>query len=264
VPEISQEGFHPTSVHPGFGSAEGPAFCRVGTSGVSFPGEHDASGQKDSPEPGGFDERQDEKVVNTPRKRPSNMPPTIVGIQYIPEYLDRETHDHLLAAVDVHPWQMSVDHGVQVYGHHYNHSKRAAFRIGDLPPWAIDLAGRLWRDGLLPNVPNQLVANDYRPGSGMFAHIDQTVFGDAIASVSLGSTCVMQLSNGEAERMEELLLEPRSVLILSDEARWAWKHGIPARTVDVWQHQERPRNRRVSLTFRVVPHSSEDDTPVAR
>jgi hypothetical protein len=61
------------------------------------------------------------------------------------------------------------------------------------------------------------------------------------------------------ERLEELFLEPRSALILSGEARWAWKHGIPARTVDVWQQQERVRARRVSLTFRVIPHSSEDD-----
>jgi alkylated DNA repair dioxygenase AlkB len=190
---------------------------------------------------------------------PDGMLPTIVGLQYVPEYLDRETHDRLLAAVDLHPWQMSVDHGVQVYGYHYNHAKRAGYRIGELPPWAGDLAVRLWRDGLLPNVPDQMVANDYRPGSGIFAHVDQAAFGNTIASVSLGSTCVMQFSNTEVERMEELLLEPRSVLILSGEARWAWKHEIPARAVDMWRTQERPRSRRVSLTFRVMPRSSEDD-----
>jgi alkylated DNA repair dioxygenase AlkB len=56
---------------------------------------------------------------------------------------------------------------------------------------------------------------------------------------------------------EYLFLEPRSVLIISGEARWAWKHEIPARVVDTWRNQERPRSRRVSLTFRIVPGSSE-------
>jgi alkylated DNA repair dioxygenase AlkB len=189
------------------------------------------------------------------------MLPIIVGLQYIPEYLDRETHDRLMAAADGHPWQTSVDHGVQVYGHHYSHRHRAAYRIGDLPPWVSALAMRLWRDGLLPSVPDQMVANDYPPGSGIFGHVDQAVFGDTIASVSLGSTCVMQFSNSGDTRKEELLLEPRSVLVLSGEARWAWKHEIPARAVDRWQNQEWPRARRVSLTFRVIPRSSEGDTP---
>ena len=93
---------------------------------------------------------------------------------------------------------------------------------------------------------------EYRPGSGIFAHVDQEVFGDTIASVSLGSTCVMRFSHGKSARVEELLLEPRSVIVLSGEARWAWKHEIPARVVDTWQNLERPRSRRVSLTFRVI------------
>src|ERR1700676_4060487 len=149
---------------------------------------------------------------------PDDMLPTIGGLQYVSEYLDRETHDRLLVAVDFQPWQMSVDHGVQIYGYHYNNKRRAAYRTGGLPQWASDLAVRLWRDCLLPNVPDQMVANQYHPGSGIFAHVDQAVFGDTITSVSLGSSCVMQFSNSEAERTEELLLEPRSVLMLSGEA----------------------------------------------
>jgi alkylated DNA repair dioxygenase AlkB len=104
-----------------------------------------------------------------------------------------------------------------------------------------------------------MVANDYRPGSGIFAHVDQAVLGDIVASVSLGSTCVMRFSHGASEQVEELLLEPRSVLVLSGEARWAWQHEIPARTVDTWENEETARSRRVSLTFRVITSSSESD-----
>ena len=187
------------------------------------------------------------------------MATSICGLQYVPEYLDAAVHDRLLAAVDSQPWLVSVDHRVKIYGYNYNHAKRAVVRIGDLPAWVTDLAVRLCDDGLLPKVPDQLVANDYSPGSGIFAHIDQAVFGNVIASVSLGSTCVMRFSHCESGRTEELMLEPRSVLVLSDEARWSWQHEIRARTADTWLDDERPRSRRVSLTFRVVPSLDDRD-----
>jgi alkylated DNA repair dioxygenase AlkB len=179
--------------------------------------------------------------------------PRVQGLQYVPDFLDRSTHDSLLASVDLAPWLWSVDHGVQIYGYRYQHSTRSVFRIGELPSWSTDLALRLHGDGFLPSVPDQMVVNNYKPGSGIFAHIDQDAFGDTVASVSLGSTCVMQFSRVGADHEEEILLEPGSLLLLSGEARWGWRHGIPARTVDRWQAQERPRSRRVSLTFRIIP-----------
>jgi len=145
-----------------------------------------------------------------------------------------------------------MDHRVQIYGYNYSHANRSAFRIGELPDWVTGLAVRLCDDGLLPQVPDQLVANDYPPGSGIFAHIDQAVFGDVVASVTLGSACVMRFRHGSSGRTEELLLEPRSVLVLSDDARWSWQHQIPARFADTWLDEERPRSRCVSLTFRCV------------
>jgi alkylated DNA repair dioxygenase AlkB len=103
------------------------------------------------------------------------------------------------------------------------------------------------------HVPNQLVVNDYPLGTGIFDHIDQSVFGDVLISVSLGSTCVMRFTSGASAASEEMLLEPKSLLVLSDESRWAWKHGIPARPSDVWCGREYLRARRVSLTFRAIP-----------
>ena len=182
---------------------------------------------------------------------PSTLP-RIPGLQYVRRYIDRSTEDSLLASVDVEPWLWSVDHGVQMYGYRYHHATASVFRIGELPSWSVDIARRLHRDGFFPSIPDQMVVNDYKPGSGIFAHMDQAAFGDTIASLSLGSTCVMQFSKAGAEPAEEILLEPGSLLLLSGEARWDWLHGIPARAVDSWQAQDRPRSRRVSLTFRRV------------
>ena len=51
-------------------------------------------------------------------------------------------------------------------------------------------------------------------------------------------------------RAECLLLEPRSLLVLNDEARYDWEHGIAPRKRDVWQGLRVERRRRLSVTFR--------------
>jgi alkylated DNA repair dioxygenase AlkB len=185
------------------------------------------------------------------------MLPVIPGLRYLPDYLDFETHARLWVAADLQPWRRAQERGIQIYGYSYHHTHGGGiYRIGDLPPWALDVATRLWRDGLMPDVPDQMVANDYEPGPGIFAHVDQAVLGATIVSISLGSSCVMQFTESNSGREEQLLLEPRSALVLSGEARSHWKHAIPARLSDVWMNHESARTRRVSLTFRKMLKAS--------
>ncbi|WP_419921746.1 hypothetical protein [Candidatus Poriferisodalis sp.] len=42
------------------------------------------------------------------------------------------------------------------------------------------------------------------------------------------------------------------------DARWAWRHGIAKRRMDVWNGYKIQRRRRVSITFRTiaVPNSA--------
>jgi alkylated DNA repair dioxygenase AlkB len=60
----------------------------------------------------------------------------------------------------------------------------------------------------------------------------------------------MDFRHATTDRKAHLLLEPRSLLVLSDEARYAWEHGIAPRKKDVWQGLRVPRGRRLSVTFR--------------
>lgn len=173
----------------------------------------------------------------------------IPGLRYVPGYLDAETHDTLLAAVDVAEWRDFGERRAQIYGYSYHYLKGGVFRVDDLPPWAQELSTRLVADGLMPDPADQLIVNDYASGQGIQAHVDAPIFTDTIISVSLGSSCVMEFTN-EAGGAEEQFLEPRSVLVLGGEARHRWKHSIPRRSVDQWQGREWPRGRRVSLTFR--------------
>ncbi len=73
-----------------------------------------------------------------------------------------------------------------------------------------------------------------------------TLFGNEIASLSLGSSCVMEFTNDT--RKIPIFLPSRSLVILRDEARYKRKHGIPARKQD----NGIPRTHRISLTFRSV------------
>ncbi len=108
----------------------------------------------------------------------------------------------------------------------------------------------LFEDKLFISLPDQVIINEYLPGQGISPHIDCVpYFGDIICSLSLLSPCVMEFAQEEKVLM---LLEPRSLVILLDQARYHWKHGISARKVDIYDGNKIICQRRVSMTFRTI------------
>lgn len=125
--------------------------------------------------------------------------------------------------------------------------------LGPLPQWALSLAGRLVADGHMAAIPDQLIVNEYEPGQGISTHIDCVpCFGSVVCSVSLGSQCIMKISEIDGTDAVALLLERRSLLVLAGESRYKWRHAIAARKSDKVDGQAFYRGRRVSLTFRTV------------
>lgn len=107
----------------------------------------------------------------------------------------------------------------------------------------------------VPYEYDQLTINHYLPGQGIPPHIDtHSCFEDTILSLSLGSACIMDFKRGDQKAA--IYLPPRSLLIMSDEARYAWSHGICPRHNDVVNTEAgittQPRGTRVSFTFRKV------------
>lgn len=181
----------------------------------------------------------------------------VPGLRYVADYLTPDGHDALLVTIDEQPWQPffgRLGRRVQVYGYTYNHTKGGIFRLGDLPSWVRELAEAIVHDGLMPSAPDQMIVNEYQPGTGIDAHVDHNAFDDTIVSVSFGSGCVMDLARGPSKESESVFLEPRSALVLSGDARQKWTHAIPARETDQWRGIEHRRGRRVSLTFRTMLH----------
>lgn len=130
----------------------------------------------------------------------------------------------------------------------------------------------------------QLTVNEYEPGQGIAAHIDTyNCFGPEIFVLSLGSGVTMNMVKrredagenagaeegggeedeedvtvrGDGRKRKAVWLPPRSLLVLSGEARYSWSHSIPSRLTDKVNGQLHERSRRVSLTFReaLLPNS---------
>lgn len=175
-------------------------------------------------------------------------------LKYLPDFISGEEAGCLVNTIDEQPWRSDLKRRVQHYGYCYDYKARQAREVdylGPLPPFLKVLAERLTHAGHFGSIPDQVIVNEYMPGQGISAHVDcRPCFGDVIASLSLLSSCVMRLENLNVSQKVDLVLEPRSLLLLSGDVRHIWSHAIPARKSDIVNGQKQPRSRRLSLTFR--------------
>jgi len=190
-----------------------------------------------------------------------------LGGRYIPDCISEQEEKFFLRRIDGAEWITDLKRRVQHYGYRYDYTARSIvddMRIGDLPQWVMPLAERLG-GAFFGKLPQQVIVNEYEPGQGIAPHVDcEPCFGDVVVSVSLGSTCVMDLARrdaGKANRVADsgcdgdriqLFLEPRSAVVLSGDSRHRWTHGIAPRKKDAIGGGIYHRRRRVSLTFRTV------------
>ena len=181
----------------------------------------------------------------------------IRGFRYIENYISESEHDWLLGQVDGQQWLKDLKRRVQHYGFKYDYKARKVTRdmhIGHLPEWLQALGRRLYEDSHMLAAPDQVIVNEYEPGQGISSHIDcEPCFADMIVSLSLGSGCIMDFTNKlDKTKKIPVWLAPRSIIVLRNEARYGWLHGIAPRKLDTWEDQKYERQRRVSLTFRKV------------
>ena len=181
----------------------------------------------------------------------------IPGLSYVADYITEKEQAWLLAKVDNGLWLDDLKRRVQHYGFKYDYRKRKvdmSMHVGQLPDWLERLSQKLHQDGYMPEIADQVIVNEYLPGQGISAHIDcEPCFKDTIVSMSLASSCVMYFTNKLDHSLKiPVLLEPRSIVVLTGQARYEWLHSITARRYDEWESNRLERGRRVSLTFRKV------------
>jgi alkylated DNA repair dioxygenase AlkB len=180
----------------------------------------------------------------------------IPGLSYCPDFISPVEENDLIKTIDSQPWRSDLKRRVQHYGYRYDYKARLIspdLYIGHLPNWLRIYTNKFVQSGIFSKEPDQVIVNEYQPGQGIAPHIDCIpCFGDIISSLSLGSTCLMDFADTQSNDKMTMPLAPRSLLVLSEEARTRWTHGIASRKSDIVNGHKILRERRVSLTFRNI------------
>ncbi len=176
----------------------------------------------------------------------------IPGLAYYSGFLNSTEQLRILNQIDALPWQDDLKRRVQHYGYKYDYRARRvdhSMFVGELPDFLVQVGNKLVLNGILYELPDQVIVNEYLPGQGITPHVDcEPCFKDTIVTISLGSVYAMEFYSTRTDDVFSFDLELGSALVLSGDARFHWKHGIKARKND----NDRRRGRRVSLTYRNV------------
>ena len=178
----------------------------------------------------------------------------IPGLLIIEDYIMEEDEKNILECIYDQEWSDALSRRVQHYLHYYDYSRTESRVKAPEPPYEIDLlCENIISNGFLEKI-EQIIVNEYTPGQGISAHIDSHIFGKSIISLSLGSATTFVFTHSKTKQKKELYVKPRTLMIMSGDARYVWKHEIKKRkTDDVMINDSKtriPRETRVSVTFR--------------
>lgn len=181
----------------------------------------------------------------------------VKGLRLYPDFIDLKTEKSLIEHIDNSRWLNDLSRRVQHYGFKYDYRARKidnSFYLGKLPNWLSEIAKNIYDKGIINFIPDQAIINEYESGQGIAPHIDcEPCFGDTIISLSLGSSCIMNFEKEPHSKNKiEIFVEPRTLLVMKEESRYNWYHGIPHRKSDKFNGETIKRNRRISITFRKV------------
>lgn len=182
----------------------------------------------------------------------------IPGLYYYSNFLSAEEEKTLLDFLDKEEVWFSVSRSANArqvlhYGYVYNYASHGKLEKAPEFPAPVQ-----WlKQKILEKHPlasefclDQCIVNKYQPGQGIASHTDSPLFKNFICCVTIGSGASMDFSkNGETK---SLFVEPRSLYIMSDEARYDWQHGMKSRKSDNVDGVKIKRETRFSLTFRTV------------
>ena len=182
----------------------------------------------------------------------------VPGLTYIRDFLSEREEDDIVSVIDRDDWRFDLKRRVQHYGWRYDYKTRQidpSMRLGFLPAWADDIAQRLFSERLLPQLPDQVIVNEYKGNQGIGKHSDSESFADGIATISLLESWEMVFREKGTKNVVPQMLHRRSVAVMKGDARYRWTHEIPNRihkTRKIKGSQQEKRGRRISLTFRKV------------
>lgn len=193
----------------------------------------------------------------------SDHVPTIPGLRLVKDVISKEQEREFLDAFRGGGgginWMSAPDNRVVLqYGYEFDYKTHTVSPSPHKIPtsWTTTM-DTFRKQGYLNHAPDQVIVNRYPPGTGISAHTDNTqCFGEEVSSLSLGASIVMEFKY--AGELHELVLPPRSLLILTGKARYHATHAIAARKMDIIDKQSVERSERFSITMRRIYRLEED------
>lgn len=168
-----------------------------------------------------FGSDSEEEIENTTSAECHAVVP---GLSVVRGFLSPSAQSALLQAICASKW-LSCREDVELA------APTQAHRFGDFPPWLAALAHAAlsvsYGRGLLPSPElfDQAIVNEYRPGQGLTPHVDLAAFADGICGVSLGHEAIMRFSDGRSQP-HDVLLRPGDLVCMQSDARYRWTHEL--------------------------------------
>lgn len=185
-------------------------------------------------------------LFDLPQAAAPHLPP---GFRYQAELVSADQERALADEIERLPFAPFEFQGylghrrVVSFGWRYDFSRRRLERAAPIPDFLLILRNQVASfTGHGPEVFEQALVLEYRPGAGIGWHRDRPQFGE-VAGVSLLAACPfrLRLRRGAGWDRATLQAPPRSAYLLSGAARSAWEHSIPPVTA-----------LRYSVTFRTL------------
>lgn len=213
----------------------------------------------------------------TPLCRVQQAPP---GLALLPDFITSEEETSLLAFLDAQPWRTDLSRRTMHYGGTYclmpprdaTPAERDAIAstiitASPIPPEVNFILERMIAAGLYSpyTKPSYCIVNEYLPGQGISAHVENFRFGEPVCSLTLAGSDIMRFHELEEAhdgsvrsgrvkegkrtgRRADVRLKRRSLCVLRGKARKQWQHEIVRGRKA--QGDGEKGWRRVSLTFR--------------
>ena len=170
-------------------------------------------------------------------------------------WLSDAEHADAVAEVDNNFFETTLLRRVQHYGARYDYELSQVSEIGSappIPPVLKSIGERLFLENFFDRSPEQVIVNEYLSGQGIASHVDRQSFGPAVATISLLESWPMIFRQIDGTKKLEVLLEAKSLAIMTMESRNEWAHEIAKRKVDKVGGLKVARCRRLSLTYRTI------------
>ncbi|WP_333572730.1 alpha-ketoglutarate-dependent dioxygenase AlkB [Sphingomonas sp.] len=172
------------------------------------------------------------------------------GLRLTEAFLDTAEESAAIASIDsddLLPFQFQGWIGNRrtiSYGWRYDFENGGFRPAAAMPAWLVPLRDRAEAfAGLAPGTLVQALLIHYPPGAGIGWHRDRPVF-EQVVGISLGAPATLRLRRRTGPRAfdrAEQHLPPRSVYLLSGQARHGWEHSIAPMAEPRW-----------SITFRAL------------